>query len=228
MQDNFSYYSHQKALKAIKNGMFNNEIVPIETKSIFLDENEKRQEKIILADTDEGPRKDTTLEKLAKLRPVFAKDGSITAGNSSQTSDGAAFVILMSKKMMLELNLEPVAQLKSYSVAGVEPKYMGIGPVEAVPLVLNQAGLKMNDIEQIELNEAFASQSLAVINELNLNKEIVNVNGGAIALGHPLGATGSRLMTTLIHEMKRTDVQYGLQTMCEGGGQANVTILENC
>jgi acetyl-CoA acyltransferase len=226
MQDNFSYYSHQKALKAIKNGMFNNEIVPIETKSIFLDENEKRQEKIILADTDEGPRKDTTLEKLAKLRPVFAKDGSITAGNSSQTSDGAAFVILMSKKMMLELNLEPVAQLKSYSVAGVEPKYMGIGPVEAVPLVLNQAGLKMNDIEQIELNEAFASQSLAVINELNLNKEIVNVNGGAIALGHPLGCTGGKLTVQLIHEMKRRKQKYGMVTMCVGTGQGAAGIFE--
>jgi len=226
MQDNFSYYSHQKALKAIKNGIFNNEIVPIETKSIFLDENEKRQEKIILADTDEGPRKDTTLEKLAKLRPVFAKDGSITAGNSSQTSDGAAFVILMSKKMMLELNLEPVAQLKSYSVAGVEPKYMGIGPVEAVPLVLNQAGLKMNDIEQIELNEAFASQSLAVINELNLNKEIVNVNGGAIALGHPLGCTGGKLTVQLIHEMKRRKQKYGMVTMCVGTGQGAAGIFE--
>jgi len=226
MQDNFSYYSHQKALKAIKNGMFNNEIVPIETKSIFLDENEKRQEKIILADTDEGPRKDTTLEKLAKLRPVFAKDGSITAGNSSQTSDGAAFVILMSKKMMLELNLEPVAQLKSYSVAGVEPKYMGIGPVEAVPLVLNQAGLKINDIEQIELNEAFASQSLAVINELNLNKEIVNVNGGAIALGHPLGCTGGKLTVQLIHEMKRRKQKYGMVTMCVGTGQGAAGIFE--
>jgi len=226
MQDNFSYYSHQKALKAIKNGIFNNEIVPIETKSIFLDENEKRQEKIILADTDEGPRKDTTLEKLAKLRPVFAKDGSITAGNSSQTSDGAAFVILMSKKMMLELNLEPVAQLKSYSVAGVEPKYMGIGPVEAVPLVLNQAGLKINDIEQIELNEAFASQSLAVINELNLNKEIVNVNGGAIALGHPLGCTGGKLTVQLIHEMKRRKQKYGMVTMCVGTGQGAAGIFE--
>ena len=226
MQDNFSYYSHQKALKAIKNGMFNNEIVPIETKSIFLDENEKRKEKIILADTDEGPRKDTTLEKLAQLRPVFAKDGSITAGNSSQTSDGAAFVILMSKKMMLELNLEPVAQLKSYSVAGVEPKYMGIGPVEAVPLVLNQAGLKMNDIEQIELNEAFASQSLAVINELNLNKEIVNVNGGAIALGHPLGCTGGKLTVQLIHEMKRRKQKYGMVTMCVGTGQGAAGIFE--
>ena len=226
IQDEFSYYSHQKALKAIKNGVFNNEIVPIETKSIFLDENEKRQEKIILADTDEGPRKDTTLEKLAKLRPVFAKDGSITAGNSSQTSDGAAFVILMSKKMMLELNLEPVAQLKSYSVAGVEPKYMGIGPVEAVPLVLNQAGLKMNDIEQIELNEAFASQSLAVINELNLDKKIVNVNGGAIALGHPLGCTGGKLTVQLIHEMKRRKQKYGLVTMCVGTGQGAAGIFE--
>ena len=226
IQDEFSYYSHQKALKAIKNGVFNNEIVPIETKSIFLDENEKRQEKIILADTDEGPRKDTTLEKLAQLRPVFAKDGSITAGNSSQTSDGAAFVILMSKKMMLELNLEPVAQLKSYSVAGVEPKYMGIGPVEAVPLVLNQAGLKMNDIEQIELNEAFASQSLAVINELNLDKKIVNVNGGAIALGHPLGCTGGKLTVQLIHEMKRRKQKYGLVTMCVGTGQGAAGIFE--
>ena len=226
VQDKFSYQSHQKALKAIKNRVFENEIVPIEIKSIFLDENEKRNEKIIIAHYDEGPRKDTTLEKLSKLRPVFAKDGTITAGNSSQTSDGAAFLILMSKKMMLELKLEPIAQLRSYSVAGVEPKYMGIGPVEAVPLALNKAGLTLKDIEQIELNEAFASQSIAVINELNLNKDIVNVNGGAIALGHPLGCTGAKLSIQLIHEMKKRKQKYGMVTMCVGTGQGAAGIFE--
>ena len=226
VQDKFSYESHQKALKAITNGVFENEIVPIKIKSIFLDKNEKRNEKIIIAHYDEGPRKDTTLEKLSKLRPVFAKDGTITAGNSSQTSDGAAFLILMSKKMMLELKLEPIAQLRSYSVAGVEPKYMGIGPVEAVPLALNKAGLTLKDIEQIELNEAFASQSIAVINELNLNKNIVNINGGAIALGHPLGCTGAKLSVQLIHEMKKRKQKYGMVTMCVGTGQGAAGIFE--
>jgi acetyl-CoA acyltransferase len=226
VQDKFSYESHQKALKAITNGVFENEIVPIKIKSIFLDKNEKRNEKIIIAHYDEGPRKDTTLEKLSKLRPVFAKDGTITAGNSSQTSDGAAFLILMSKKMMLELKLEPIAQLRSYSVAGVEPKYMGIGPVEAVPLALNKAGLTLKDIEQIELNEAFASQSIAVINELNLNKDIVNINGGAIALGHPLGCTGAKLSVQLIHEMKKRKQKYGMVTMCVGTGQGAAGIFE--
>jgi acetyl-CoA acyltransferase len=191
-----------------------------------LDKSEKRQEREFVVDTDEGPRKDTTIERLGKLRSVFAQNGTVTAGNASQTSDGAAFILLMSEKMIKELNIEPIARMMSYSVAGVEPKHMGIGPVEAVPMALKQAGINLKDIEQIELNEAFASQSLAVINELKLNPEIVNVNGGAIALGHPLGCTGAKLSVQLFNEMKRRNQKYGMVTMCVGAGQGAAGIFE--
>ncbi|MDA1009524.1 MAG: acetyl-CoA C-acyltransferase, partial [Bacteroidetes bacterium] len=192
-QDEFAFNSHQKALNAIEKGYFKSGIAPITVKETYLDENEKRKEREFIVDTDEGPRKGGSVEALAKLRPVFAQDGCVTAGNSSQTSDGAAFVLLMSEKMVNKLKIKPIAKLLSYSVAGVEPKHMGIGPIEAVPMALEKAGLKLEDIELIELNEAFASQSLAVIRTLGLNPEIVNVNGGAIALGHPLGCTGGKL-----------------------------------
>ena len=179
-----------------------------------------------IIDTDEGPRKGGSIEALQKLRPVFAKNGSITAGNSSQTSDGAAFVLLMSEDMVNKLNITPIAKLLSYSVAGVEPKHMGIGPIEAIPIALKKARLKLDDIELIELNEAFASQSLAVIRELEINKDIVNVNGGAIALGHPLGCTGGKLTVQLINEMKKRNQKYGMVTMCVGAGQGAAGIFE--
>ena len=225
-QDKFAFNSHQKALNAIENGYFKSGIAPIKVKEIYLDENEKRKEKEYIVDTDEGPRKGGSLEALSKLKPVFAQDGCITAGNSSQTSDGAAFLLLMSEKMINELGLNPIAKLLSYSVAGVEPKYMGIGPIEAIPLALKKAKLKLKDIEQIELNEAFASQSLSVIRELGLNPDIVNVNGGAIALGHPLGCTGAKLTVQLINEMKRRKQKYGMVTMCVGAGQGAAGIFE--
>ena len=226
MQDEFAFHSHQKALNAIEKGYFESGIVPITVKETYLDENEKRQEREFVVDTDEGPRKGGSVEALSKLRSVFAQKGTVTAGNASQTSDGAAFVILMSEKMCKELNIEPIARMMSYSVAGVEPKHMGIGPVEAVPMALKQAGLTLKDIEQIELNEAFASQSVAVINELRLNPEIVNVNGGAIALGHPLGCTGGKLSVQLFNEMKRRNQKYGIVTMCVGAGQGAAGIFE--
>ena len=225
-QDKFAFNSHQKALNAIENGFFKSGIVPIKVKETYLDENEKRKEKEYTVDIDEGPRKGGTLEALSTLKPVFKKDGCITAGNSSQTSDGAAFLLLMSEKMINELGLNPIAKLLSYSVAGVEPKYMGIGPIEAIPLALKKAKLKLKDIEQIELNEAFASQSLSVIRELGLNPDIVNVNGGAIALGHPLGCTGAKLTVQLINEMKRRNQKYGMVTMCVGAGQGAAGIFE--
>ena len=225
-QDEFALNSHKKALNAIEKGYFKSGIIPITVKETCLDENEKRQKREFVVDTDEGPRKGGTIEALHKLRPVFAQKGSVTAGNASQTSDGAAFVLLMSEKMVNELGVKPIAKLLSYQVAGVEPKHMGIGPVEAVPLALNKAGLKLEDIEQIELNEAFASQSLAVIRELGLNPEIVNVNGGAIALGHPLGCTGGKLTIQLINEMKRRNQKYGMVTMCVGAGQGAAGIFE--
>jgi acetyl-CoA acyltransferase len=226
MQDEFAFNSHQKALNAIEKGYFESGIVPITVKETYLDENEKRQEREFVVDTDEGPRKGGSVEALSKLRSVFAQKGTVTAGNASQTSDGAAFVILMSEKMVKELNIEPIARMMSYSVAGVEPKHMGIGPVEAVPMALKQAGLKLEDIEQIELNEAFASQAVAVINELGLNPKIVNVNGGAIALGHPLGCTGGKLTVQLINEMKRRNQKYGIVTMCVGAGQGAAGVFE--
>ena len=225
-QDAFALNSHKKALAAIEAGKFKDEIVPFKVKEVYLDENEKRQEREFTVDTDEGPRADSNLEALAKLRPVFDQNGSVTAGNSSQTSDGAAFVLVMSEKMVKELNLEPIARLVGYSAAGVDPRIMGIGPVSAVPKVLEQTGLKLKDIEQFELNEAFASQSLAVIRELGLDPEIVNVNGGAISLGHPLGCTGAKLSVQLINEMRRRKQKYGIVTMCVGTGQGAAGVIE--
>mgnify|MGYP001313287515 FL=1 len=227
-QDEFAYNSHMKALEALKNDKFKDQIVPISVEQTFLDENQKKVTKSYTVKQDEGPRADTSKEVLAKLRPVFAAGGSVTAGNSSQMSDGAAFVMVMSEKMVKALNLEPVARLVNYTAAGVEPRIMGIGPVKAIPKALNMAGLKQNDIELIELNEAFASQSLAVMRELDLNHEIVNVNGGAIALGHPLGCTGAKLSVQLFDEMRQRKLhgKYGMVTMCVGTGQGAAGIFE--
>jgi acetyl-CoA acyltransferase len=225
-QDEFAFNSHQKALNAIEKGYFESGIAPITVEEIYLDDNEKKQKREYIIDTDEGPRKGGSIEALQKLRPVFAKKGSITAGNASQTSDGAAFVLLMSEDMVNKLNITPIAKLLSYSVAGVEPKHMGLGPIEAIPIALKKAGLKLDDIELIELNEAFASQSLSVIRELELNQDIVNVNGGAIALGHPLGCTGGKLTVQLINEMKKRNQKYGMVTMCVGAGQGAAGIFE--
>ena len=224
-QDEFALKSHDKALKAIKEGKFKDEIVPIEVEHIFLDENEKRQVKKYTVDTDEGPRP-SKIEKLNSLRPVFAQGGSVTAGNSSQTSDGAAFVMVMSEKMIKELNIEPIARLVSYTTVGVEPRIMGIGPVTAIPKALKMAGLKMNDLSLVELNEAFASQSVAVLRETGLNPDIVNVNGGAIALGHPLGCTGGKLSVQLINELRKRKQKYGMVTMCVGTGQGAAGVIE--
>ena len=224
-QDAFALQSHEKAISAIKEGKFKDEIVPIDVEHIFLDEHEKRQVNNFTVDTDEGPRA-STIEKLNSLRPVFAQGGSVTAGNSSQTSDGAAFVMVMSEKMLKELNLEPIARLVSYATVGVEPRIMGIGPVDAIPKALKQAGLSMNDLGLVELNEAFASQSLAVLRETGLNPDIVNVNGGAIALGHPLGCTGGKLSVQLINEMRRRKQKYGMVTMCVGTGQGAAGVIE--
>lgn len=226
-QDAFSFQSHQKALRAISNGYFKNGILPINVEQIFLDENGKKQTKVYTVDTDEGPRADTSLEALAKLKPVFAAGGVVTAGNSSQTSDGASFVIVMGEKMVNELGLKPIGRLVACSNAGVNPRLMGIGPVAAVPKVLKSAGLAQNQIELIELNEAFAAQALAVIRELNLNTELVNINGGAIALGHPLGCTGSKLTVQILNDMKRLNKKYGMVTACVGGGQGIAGIIEN-
>ena len=225
-QDEFAYNSHQKALNAIEKGYFKSGIAPIVVKEIYLDSNEIKKEKSYLVDTDEGPRKGGSIEALGKLKPVFAQEGCVTAGNASQTSDGAAFVLLMSEKMVNELGLKPIAKLLSYSVVGVEPKHMGIGPIKAIPMAIEKAGLKLEDIEQFELNEAFASQSIAVIRELGLKPEIVNVNGGAIALGHPLGCTGGKLTVQLINEMKRRKQKYGIVTMCVGAGQGAAGVFE--
>ncbi len=224
-QDEFSYRSHMKAVSAIKNGFFKDEIVPIEVEEVYLDNGKKKSKKFVV-DTDEGPRPDTTLEALAKLKPVFAANGTVTAGNSSQTSDGAAFVVVMSEEMVKELNLKPIARLVSYALAGVDPRVMGIGPVEAVPKALKKAGMKLNDIDLIELNEAFAAQSLAVIQELGFNQEVTNVNGGAIALGHPLGCTGAKLTVQILNELRRRQKKYGLVTACVGGGQGVAAIYE--
>jgi acetyl-CoA acyltransferase len=200
--------------------------LPITVKENYLDENLKKKTREYVVDTDEGPRADTSIEKLAKLKPVFAANGSITAGNSSQTSDGAAFVLIVSEEMLKKLNVEPIARLVSYGVAGVPPRIMGIGPVEAIPLALKNAGMKQDQLDLIELNEAFASQSLAIINKLGLNKEFVNVNGGAIALGHPLGCTGAKLTVQLLNELKRQNKKYGMVTMCVGTGQGAAGIFE--
>lgn len=227
-QDEFAYNSHMKALKAQAENRFQDQIVPIEVHQNYIDDNGKRATKSYTVMKDEGPRKGTSLEALAKLRAVFAQGGSVTAGNSSQMSDGAAFVMVMSENLVKELNLEPIARLVSYAVAGVEPRIMGIGPVKAIPKALNQAGLKQSDLELIELNEAFASQSLAVIRELKLDPDIINVNGGAIALGHPLGCTGAKLSVQLFDEMRKRQMtsKYGAVTMCVGTGQGACGIFE--
>lgn len=227
-QDEFAYNSHMKALKAQKEGKFQDQIVPINIEHTFINAKGKKETTDYTVNKDEGPRADTTKEVLAKLRPVFAAGGSVTAGNSSQMSDGAAFVLVMSEEMVKELKLEPIARLVNYAAAGVEPRIMGIGPVKAIPKALKQAGMTLNQLELIELNEAFASQSLAVIRELGLNQEIVNVNGGAIALGHPLGCTGAKLSVQLFDEMRRRKMKgkHGLVTMCVGTGQGAAGIFE--
>ncbi|MFM2228926.1 MAG: hypothetical protein RL607_184 [Bacteroidota bacterium] len=225
-QDAFAFASHQKAIKAQQEGRFANQIVPITVEHTFINEAGKKETKNYTVTQDEGPRADTNLEALAKLRPVFAADGSVTAGNASQMSDGAAFVMIMSEQMVKELNLEPIARMVSYAAAGVEPRIMGIGPVKAIPKALQQAGLQLKDIDLIELNEAFASQSLAVIRELDINPDIVNVNGGAIALGHPLGCTGAKLSVQLFDEMKQRGSKYGIVSMCVGTGQGAAGIYE--
>lgn len=225
-QDVFSFNSHQKAIKAIQEGKFKNEIVPIKVTETYVDENEKRKTREFIVETDEGPRADTTLDALSKLKPVFDAKGSVTAGNSSQTSDGAAFVMVVSEKFMNSHNLKPIARMVSYAAAGVPPRIMGIGPVAAIPKALKLAGLSLNQIDLIELNEAFASQSLAVCRELNLNPELVNVNGGAIALGHPLGCTGGKLSVQLFNELKRRNKKYGIVSMCVGTGQGAAGVFE--
>ncbi len=226
-QDEFSYNSHQKAINAIKNGYFKSGILPITVEEVYLDEKSKKQKRTYVVDTDEGPRADTSISALAKLKPAFAANGCVTAGNSSQTSDGAAFVIVMGEKMMNELGLKPVARLVSCASAGVHPRIMGIGPVAAIPKALQQTGMNLSQIDLVELNEAFASQSLAVIQEANIDPAIVNVNGGAIALGHPLGCTGCKLTVQLVNDMKRLNKKYGIVTACVGGGQGIAGIIEN-
>ena len=225
-QDEFAYQSHIKALKAQAEGKFDKQIVPITVEQTFINENGKKETKSYVVNKDEGPRAGTSVEALTGLKPVFAADGSVTAGNSSQMSDGAAFVLVMSEAMVKELNLTPIARLVSLSSAGVEPRIMGIGPVKAIPKALKQAGLQLKDIDLVELNEAFASQSLAVIRELGINPDIVNVNGGAIALGHPLGCTGAKLSVQLFHEMKHRGNKYGIVSMCVGTGQGSAGIYE--
>jgi len=225
-QDEFAFNSHAKALKALDNGTFKDDIAPINVDHTFVDANGKKQNKAYVVDTDEGPRRGTSVAALAKLKPVFAANGSVTAGNSSQMSDGAAFFVVMSGDMVKELNVEPIARLVSFAAVGVEPRIMGIGPVKAVPKALKRADMKLQDMELIELNEAFASQSLAVIRELDLNQDIVNVNGGAIALGHPLGCTGTKLTVQLFNEMRRRKQKYGMVTMCVGAGQGAAGIFE--
>ncbi len=226
-QDQFSYNSHQKAIKAIQEGKFKEQIVPITVEETYLDPaTGKRKKRSYVVDTDEGPRADTSLEVLGKLRPVFAANGSVTAGNSSQTSDGAAFVIVMSERMVKELNLEPIARMITYATEGIDPRIMGMGPIKAVPKALKQAGMKLQDIDLFELNEAFASQSLAVMRELDMDQSKVNVNGGAIALGHPLGCSGAKLSIQLFHELRAQNKKYGMVTACVGGGQGVAGIYE--
>ena len=226
MQDEFAYHSHMKALNAIKTGRFDDDIVPITVNEVYLDKNGKRAERQNIVSIDEGPRSGTTVEALTRLRPVFMNNGTVTAGNASQMSDGAAFVLMMSEEMVKKLNLEPIARLVSYKVVGVEPRIMGIGPVDAIPGAIEMAGLKQNDIDLFELNEAFASQSLAVIKEAGLNPDIVNVNGGAIALGHPLGCTGAKLSVQIMNELKKRNQKYGVVTMCVGTGQGAAGVIE--
>jgi len=225
-QDEFAFNSHQKALKAQAEGKFDRQIVPITVEQTFINENGKKETKSYTVTKDEGPRADTNIAALGKLKPVFAADGSVTAGNSSQMSDGAAFVLIMSEELVKELGVTPIARLVNFASAGVEPRIMGIGPVKAIPKALKQAGLTLNDIDLIELNEAFASQSLAVVRELGLNPDIVNVNGGAIALGHPLGCTGAKLSVQLFDEMRLRKSKYGIVSMCVGTGQGSAGIYE--
>lgn len=226
-QDEFSYNSHQKAIHAISNGFFKEGILPVSVEEVYLDEKGKKQKRNYTVDTDEGPRADTSLDALAKLKPAFAAGGCVTAGNSSQTSDGAAFVIVMSERMINELGLKPIGRLVNSAVAGVHPRIMGIGPVAAIPKVMKQSGMNLSQVDLIELNEAFASQSLAVIREAGLDPSIVNINGGAIALGHPLGCTGCKLTIQNLHDMKRLNKKYGMVTACVGGGQGIAGIIEN-
>ncbi len=225
-QDEYSFHSHQRAIKAIEQGLFKDEIVPYEVKEIYLDEKQKKQSRNWTVETDEGPRKDTSINALAKLKAVFANNGTVTAGNSSQTSDGAAFVIVMSDKMATQLNLKPLGRLISCASAGVHPRIMGMGPCAAVPIALKQVGLNLDQIDRIELNEAFASQVLAVIRQLGLDQEKTNKNGGAIALGHPLGCTGARLSLTSLKQMQQAREKYSLITACVGGGQGIAAVLE--
>ena len=226
-QDEFSYNSHQKAIKAIAAGKFQKSIVPITVEETYLDQaTGKKKTRSYVVDTDEGPRADTSLEALARLRPVFAANGSVTAGNSSQTSDGAAFVLVMSEKMVKELNLEPIARMVTYATEGIDPRIMGMGPIKAVPKALRQAGMKLEDIDLFELNEAFACQSLAVVRELGIDMEKLNVNGGAIALGHPLGCSGAKLSIQLFDELRDRGQKYGMVTACVGGGQSVAGIYE--
>ncbi len=226
-QDEFSYHSHQKALKALAEGIFKDGILPINVDEVYLDEKGKKQNRNYIVDTDEGPRADTSLEVLAKLKPAFAAGGVVTAGNSSQTSDGAAFVIVMSERWVNQLNITPIGRLVACASAGVNPRVMGIGPVVAIPKVLKQANMNLADIDSVELNEAFASQALAVIREAGLNPDIVNPNGGAIALGHPLGCTGAKLTIQILHDLKRKKKKYGIVTACVGGGQGIAGIIES-
>jgi len=226
-QDEFSFHSHQKAINAIKNGYFKSGILPISIEEVFLDEKGKKQKRNYVVEVDEGPRADTSLDVLAKLKPAFAANGCVTAGNSSQTSDGAAFVIVMSEKMTNELGLKPIGRVVACSSAGVHPRIMGIGPVAAIPKVLKQAGMTLSQIDLVELNEAFASQALAVIRETGLNPDVVNINGGAIALGHPLGCTGCKLTIQILNDMKRLNKKYGMVTACVGGGQGIAGVIEN-
>jgi acetyl-CoA acyltransferase len=225
-QDEFSFRSHQKAIAAQQQGFFKDEIVPVTVKETFVDEKGKKKTREFVVDSDEGPRADTTPEILASLKPAFSNRGNVTAGNASQTSDGAAFVVVMSERMVKELNLKPIARMMSYAAMGVAPKYMGIGPVEAVPVALRKAGISQGDVGLVELNEAFAAQALAVIRQLDLDPDKVNVNGGAIALGHPLGCTGAKLSVQLFNEMRRRGEKYGLVTACVGGGQGVAGIYE--
>lgn len=225
-QDEFAFHSHQKAIAAIEAGRFKDDIAPITVKQVYLDGNEKRKEREYIVDTDEGPRKDTAIDKLAKLKPVFKPTGSVTAGNSSQTSDGAAFVLIVSEKKLKELGVQPIARVVTYAVTGLEPKVMGVGPITAIPKALKQAGLQLADIDLIELNEAFASQSLAIQRELGIDPSKLNVNGGAIALGHPLGCTGGKLTVQVLNELRRRKGKYGMVTMCVGTGQGAAGIFE--
>lgn len=224
--DEFSYHSHQKAIRAIENGWFKDQIVPVEVEEVFVNEKGKRAAKKQVIAVDEGPRRDTSLEALGKLKPVFRNNGTVTAGNSSQTSDGAAFMLVMSERMVNELGLTPRLRMAGYATEGIDPRIMGMGPIKAVPKVLKQTGLKLNDIGLTELNEAFAAQSLAVIRELDMDPATVNVNGGAIALGHPLGCSGAKLTVQLMHDLNRLDQRYGMVTACVGGGQGVAGIFE--